>query len=253
MRDQWVEDGKEEDKTDSQGRCHPPAFLCAVKTWPVSREFSGHVKKGTEEKSPFLYNGDSEDGKGMLIVISTYEHTQLGGNGGQAGMFPEAIDQHTTIEVLHYNQNLVQLADSNAGNLIIINSIFMASVTSFAVHAKGGSMLNGLEQLLQFGFLVSSVVAIFLCLQLIMTKGNFTEKIRYLDLVFFGDIMHRKNSDGYIFEFTKAKPKHILHNILRRIYQTSLIADRKFAYCRLAQNWTLASSIRIGFSIFATH
>lgn len=178
-----------------------------------------------------------------MVMISTYNTAQSVEKSGQIESAPEPVDHKTAIEILHYNQNLVQLADSKAGNLIIINSIFMASVTSFVVLAKSGNVFDGLGQFMQFGFLVSSVVAIFLCLQLIMTKGNFTEKIRYLDLVFFGDIMHRKNSDGYIFEFTKAKPKHILHDILRRIYQTSLIADRKFAYCRLAQNWTMGSSI----------
>jgi hypothetical protein len=179
--------------------------------------------------------------------MSSFETRQIGGNGGSAGTVEESVkieDVGSVMQILHYNQNLVQLADSKAGNFIVINSIFMASITSFMMAGHGGGgYMEQLGQMCQFSFFIASVAAIFLCLRLIMTKGDFSEKIRYMDLIFFGDITHRKNSDAFIYEFTRAKPKHILKDILRRIYATSIIADRKFALCRMAQNSTLVSSV----------
>lgn len=158
-----------------------------------------------------------------------------------AGEESEVYDHRTAMEILHYNQNLVQLADSKAGNLIIINSIFLASITSFMIESAHKTL--SYPQLFQIGFFASSVIAIYFCLHSIMTKGDFSEKVRHLDLVFFGDIMHNKTPESYIFEFVKTKPKALLSDILRRIYATSVIADRKFNRIKLAQNFTLIASL----------
>ncbi len=157
--------------------------------------------------------------------------------------FPQP-DAKLAMEILHYNQNLIQLADSKANNLIVINSIFLASVTSLIMDPNAaGQAFYGLKGLLHLAFFFASVGAIFFCLRIIMTKGDFSEKIRHKDLIFFGDIIHRNIPENYLFGYYKIKPKEFLDDILRRIFATASIADRKFNFAKIAQHITVFSSI----------
>ncbi|MGV8123475.1 MAG: hypothetical protein AB2L14_27290 [Candidatus Xenobiia bacterium LiM19] len=153
-------------------------------------------------------------------------------------------DAKMAMDILHYNQNLIQLADSKANNLIVINSIFLASVTSL-IMAPGavGQAFPGLKGVLHLAFFFAAVSAIFFCLRIIMTKGDFSEKMRHKDLIFFGDIVHRNLPENYIFEYYRIKPKEFLDDILGRIFATASIADRKFNFTKTAQNITVLSSV----------
>jgi len=153
-------------------------------------------------------------------------------------------DSRMAMDILHYNQNLIQLADSKANNLIVINSIFLASVTSLIMApGSAGQAFTGLKMLLHFAFFFASVSAIFFCLRIIMTKGDFSEKIRHKDLIFFGDIVHRNLPENYLFEYYRIKPKEFLDDILGRVFATAKIADRKFGFTKTAQHITVLSSI----------
>jgi hypothetical protein len=153
-------------------------------------------------------------------------------------------DLKSAFNILHYNQNLVQLADSKAGNLIVINSIFLASITSFVMETKPASRIfSGFEGTFVIFFFAATVAAILYCLRIIMTKGTYYEGARHLDLIFFGDIAQKTTPENYIFDFIKIKPKEFLADILRRTYTTAQIADRKFSYTKTAQTLTVLSSI----------
>jgi len=153
-------------------------------------------------------------------------------------------DAKMAMEILHYNQNLIQLADSKANNLIVINSIFLASVTSLIMDPKAaGQAFMGLHGLLHLAFFFASVSAIFFCLRIIMTKSDFSEKIRHNDLIFFGDIIKRNIPDNYVFDYYRIKPKEFLDDILNRIFATASIADRKFGFTKTAQSLTMFSSV----------
>ncbi|MDQ7821919.1 MAG: DUF5706 domain-containing protein [Candidatus Eremiobacteraeota bacterium] len=154
------------------------------------------------------------------------------------------IDLKSAFDVLHYNQNLVQFADNKANNLIVINSIFLASATSFLMGERGAAKaFSGFEGIFQLGFFVASIAAIFYCLMVIMTKGDYSEKAGRTDLVFFGDILARKTADNYVHDFTRIKPLDMQRDILRRNFSTAQIAERKFSLIKSAQSLTLASSV----------
>jgi hypothetical protein len=158
------------------------------------------------------------------------------------GSPPDNTDLKAAFDILHYNQNLIQLADSKANNLIVINSIFLASITSFIMGAKeSGSILRGVG-IFHLGFLAVCIMAIYFCLRIIMTKGLPSEQIRHKDLIFFGDIVQRNSPDNYIFEYSKIKTKDFLHDILRRNYASAHIAHSKYHFTRIAQNLTFISA-----------
>jgi hypothetical protein len=164
-------------------------------------------------------------------------------DGRESGHEERVHDIKSAFDILNYNQNLIQLADSKAGNLIIINSIFLASITSFVLDPKaGGSFMKGLEGVLVFCFFAATVAAVFNCLMIIMTRSDYTEKVHHPDLVFFGDIVKRTTAENYVFEFMKAKPREFLADILKRCYATAGIASRKYSHTKTAQQLTVLSS-----------
>ncbi len=161
----------------------------------------------------------------------------------EAGLEEKKYDLESAFDILHYNQNLVQLADSKAGNLIVVNSIFLASITSFALDPrKTTGLLAGIEGIFVLLFFAASVAAIFVCLRIIMTRADFTEKIHQPDLIFFADIAKRTTPENYVFDFLKAKPRDFLTDLLKRNYTTASIATRKFIYTKTAQQLTVTSS-----------
>jgi len=173
-----------------------------------------------------------------LMNMGTYPQDR-----GETGPEEKNYSTESAFDILNYNQNLIQLADSKAGNLIVINSIFLASITSFAMDSmKGARLLPGLDCIFMLLFFGATVAAIFICLRIIMTKGDFTEKVHQKDLIFFADIAARTTPENYIFDFLKAKPKDFLTDLLRRNYTTASIASRKYSYTKTAQQLTVISS-----------
>lgn len=144
---------------------------------------------------------------------------------------PSRVDS-AAFEVLHYNQSLVQFADSKAGNLIVINSLFIA-----AAQAGGASFL--LLKLLQASLVLCAGVALLLCLAVIMSQGGLP-RLPGRDGIFFGDITHRK-MDAYVRDF-QATPDHA-GDALRRTYVVALIARRKFACYGWAQWLTAGAAV----------
>jgi hypothetical protein len=169
------------------------------------------------------------------MTINPTETRELGSQG-------ENSDLKAAFDILHYLQNLIQLADSKANNLIVINSIFLASVTSFIMGAKETGTTHGGMGIFHLSFLVVCVMAIYFCLRIIMTKAYPTDQIRHKDLIFFGDIVQRNSPENYIFEFSKIKSKDFLQDVLRRNYVSAHIAHSKYHFTKIAQNCTVISA-----------
>lgn len=151
----------------------------------------------------------------------------------------------SAFEILNYNQQLIQFADSKAGNLIVINSLFIAAAQ--ASHATS---------LLFFKFLQLSLVfvaggALFLCLLVIMNRSGLPKTPRK-DCIFFGDIAQRRNMNQFVTDFTAADQRQHLEDSLRRTYILALIASRKFSLYNWAQGLTaVAAFIWLAHSCFS--
>ncbi|MBI3925618.1 MAG: hypothetical protein HY319_08770 [Armatimonadetes bacterium] len=135
---------------------------------------------------------------------------------------------------LDYNQQLVQFADSKAGTLIVINSLFIA-----AAGAVGAQ--SDLGRLLQAGFVIGSAVAVLYCLSVVMTRGT-TPIEGKPDLIFFADILKRQRASAYSYEFRTTSRSAHMDAILRRTFVVAEIAQRKFASYTTAQTLTAGSA-----------
>lgn len=146
-------------------------------------------------------------------------------------------------EVLNYNQQLIQFADAKAGNLIVINSLFIAAAQ--AGHSSGYSLLL---KLLQVPLVLTAGLALATCMLVIMNRGGLPKMPRK-DCIFFGDIAQRKNMNQFVQDFTSCSDQHHLEDSLRRTYILALIANRKFSLYGWAQMLTAAAAfIWLGYS-----
>lgn len=138
-------------------------------------------------------------------------------------------------EVLHYNQQLIQFADAKAGNLIVINSLFIAAAQ--ATHSSHSLLLK----LLQVPLVLAAGLALLLCLLVIMNRAGLPKMPRK-DCIFFGDIAQRKNMNQFLADFTSCSDEQHLEDSLRRTYVLALIANQKFSIYGWAQLLTAGAA-----------
>jgi len=155
------------------------------------------------------------------------------------------IEQHKQVEfafhILNYNQGLIQFADGKANALLLINSIFIASITPFIEKvSKAGAHLG--TALLLF-FFISSVVSVLMALGVIMTRKVPDIENKSKTLIFYGHIVDAHSPEGYIHEFSSAEVKKFREGILTNIFVVSQIANTKFAIYNFAQAMTLISCL----------
>lgn len=173
-----------------------------------------------------------------MLEKSVLERTFLsGGNicGLKNDLKQTALRGH---QVLSYNQSLVQFADTKANTLIMINSIFLASTTSFLFNASYIA-----HPLLLIFFFLAAGASILYCLAVVTARSDCSDIVKRKDLIFFGDIAERKNVDNFLFEALHISDKLYCEDILRRIYMVSDIAGRKYRTYSIAQRITVLASI----------
>lgn len=140
-------------------------------------------------------------------------------------------------EILSYNQQLIQFADSKAGNLIVINSLFVA-----AAQASHSTSYPLLMKLVQVPLVLAAGLALALCLLVIMNRAGLPKTPRK-DCIFFGDIAQRKNMNQFVQDFTNCPEQQHLEDTLRRTYILALIANRKFSIYGWAQMLTACAAL----------
>ena len=146
----------------------------------------------------------------------------------------EPVNQ-AAFEILNYNQQLVQFADSKAGNLIVINSLFIA-----AAQASGST--SPLLKLFQLSLVMASGVALLLCLSVIMARAQ-VPRLPRKDCIFFADVVQRRNMSQYVHDFAQIGPQGLLEDTLRRTYILATIAQRKFQAYTWAQRATAGAAV----------
>lgn len=142
----------------------------------------------------------------------------------------------SAFEILNYNQQLIQFADSKAGNLIVINSLFIAAAQ--AAHPSHPLLLK----LFQVPLVFAAGAALLLCLLVIMNRTGLPRMPRK-DCIFFGDIAQRKNMNQFVSDFSATNQQQHLEDSLRRTYILALIANRKFSLYNWAQGLTGAAAL----------
>ncbi len=140
--------------------------------------------------------------------------------------------------ILSYNQDILQFADSKANTLIVINSIFLASATSFFSNVPHYLMY------LAVAFFVFSIYATALCLLVVTPKSD--RQLREVrssrkDLIFFGDVLTR-DPKRYVKDFKRYRFPELLEDVALRIYRVSLIASSKYKILGKAQNATVIAA-----------
>lgn len=159
-----------------------------------------------------------------LAIVSQDNHTS-----------PAALSPEPAFEILHYNQQLVQFADSKAGNLIVINSLFIAAAQA------GGAEAAIALRVLQGSLLVAAGLALLICLSVICGQSNLP-KLPRKDFIFCGDIVQRRSMEQYVRDYQAAAPSSHAADALRRTYVVSLIAQRKFSAFAWAQGFTIIAA-----------
>lgn len=138
-------------------------------------------------------------------------------------------------EVLNYNQQLIQFADAKAGNLIVINSLFIAAAQAAGL---GGPLPL---RFLQGSLILVAGFAVLICLAVIISQANLPRMPRK-DFIFFHDIAQRRSMEHYVRDFVGTAPVDHQADALRRTYVLALIARRKFASYRWAQFLTVLAA-----------
>ena len=156
----------------------------------------------------------------------------------------EIVDPADQLEIafsiLNYNQNLIQFADSKANALLLINSIFIASLGAFLPTIKSdGSTTLYLVFLL---FMVACIFSLLLALGVIMTRSGTSAHTPPRSLFYFGHIADFSTADSYCHEFAHAEIEHVRQATLANVYVLAKIAQGKFAVYHMAQTATLISS-----------
>jgi hypothetical protein len=143
--------------------------------------------------------------------------------------------------ILNYNQNLIQFADSKANALLLINSIFIASLGAFLPSLKTATnpLVGGILLL----FLVSSIISILLALAVIMTRRAGEVENRNRSLIFYGHIIESPSPEGFIHEFSHEEIEHFRDATLANTYVLARIAATKFATYSSGQTMTLISCL----------
>jgi len=154
---------------------------------------------------------------------------------------PERISY--AYSTLKYNQDLIQFAESKANTLLIINSIFLATITGImgASHEAGFMVtIFGIAKIL---FLLIAICSVIACLMVVAPAKGDLKYTRRRDLIFYKDILHHNTPEAYRFEFCKTQTPQLLEDLLKRCYSLSHITDLKFSRYNLAQRVTFLSCI----------
>ena len=146
------------------------------------------------------------------------------------------------LSAINFNQGLIQFAETKANTLLVINSIFLATVTAMMDIQVTESLFNTIFSTVRILFLVTTACSIITCLMVVMPKSDDNSLHGKKDLIFFMDILSYRNIENYTFEFHKTKIATLIDDLLRRGYMTASIAKEKFNRYKIAQFMTFIST-----------
>src|SRR5580658_8803948 len=102
------------------------------------------------------------------------------------------------LSMLGFNQGLIQFADSKANGLVVVNSIFLASLAPAFEHARSGPM--GLK-LLAGASAAVSVLGLLASLRVMLARAHDTHDPRPKSLLYHKHILSFTKAQSYVDEF----------------------------------------------------
>ena len=138
------------------------------------------------------------------------------------------------MSIMQYNQSMVNFTDSKANSLLLINSIFLATVS--------GRAQGSLSSVLPLVAVVAAACAILLCGMVIFARMPGQIRPDRAKLIFFAHIRQRTNRAAYLDDFQRSSPGEITESLLKQIYDLASVVERKFRAYQLAQLATVLSA-----------
>ncbi len=168
------------------------------------------------------------------------------GNNGSTGKRTENYESETgrmayAFSTLHFNQNLIQFAETKANTLLLINSIFLATVTTMMERGLGQDLIGNVFQIVKILFFITSAISVITCLMVVIPKSDDPSENKRRDMIFYMDILQYNSINNYTYEFHRTKASTLREDILKRCYMISKIASSKYNRYRMSQNMTFLS------------
>jgi hypothetical protein len=148
---------------------------------------------------------------------------------------------HVGLGMVGFNQGLVQFADSKANGLVVVNSIFLASM----VPALEGVRHAGPEWLRMMGgaFFACCVLALLASLMVMISRGAPAGEARGKSLLFHKHIIELGKAQSYVDEVREADGEKLLDSLLVSNFDLATIASAKFRAYKIAERLTLGAAV----------
>lgn len=146
------------------------------------------------------------------------------------------------LSAISFNQGLIEFAETKANTLLVINSIFLATLTAMMDIHITENLFSVIFSTVRILFLVTTACSVITCLMVVMPKSDNNAMEGKKDLIFFMDILSHSNWENYMFEFHRTKTITLIDDLLRRGYMTASIAKEKFSRFKVAQIMTFIST-----------
>src|SRR5581483_11455599 len=128
------------------------------------------------------------------------------------------------LAMLGFNQGLIQFADSKANGLVVVNSIFLASLTPAFEHLKSGP--PALKAAAGASAAVS-VLALLASLWVMLSRAPDPHEPRPKSLVYHKHILALSRAQNFVDEFREAEGEKALDAFLFSTYDLAAIASAK--------------------------
>lgn len=149
---------------------------------------------------------------------------------------------HVGLGMVGFNQGLVQFADSKANGLVIVNSIFLASMVPALEGMKRTASPEWLK-LLAGAFFACSVLALLASLLVTLSRGAPADEPRAKSLLFHKHIIEFTKAQSYVDEVREADGERILDSLLVSNFDLATIASAKFKAYKIAERLTLGAAL----------
>jgi hypothetical protein len=145
-----------------------------------------------------------------------------------------------SMEMIGFNQGLIQFADSKANGLVVVSSIFLASLSPALEHLKTASLL---EKAVAGASAVASILALLASLRVMLSRAPDTHDPRPRSLLYHKHIIGFTKAQSYVDEFREAEGEKVLDSFLMSNYDLAAIASAKFSAYKTAERLTLLGAL----------
>ena len=144
------------------------------------------------------------------------------------------------LSMLGFNQGLIQFADSKANGLVVVSSIFLASLAPAIEHVRTAPLpvkaLAGVS-------CAASVLALLASLRVMLARAHDTHEPRPKSLLYHKHILGFSKAQSYVDEVRESEAEKVLESFLMSNYDLAAIASAKFAAYKTAERLTLLGAL----------